>query len=146
MRCVLLLKGIDYTTRVYGLPVHVETRRGRVRRGKEPDGTPWRTTMEVPYGYFAGVQGLDGDALDIFCGPHTHASDVYLITTMKYPEYTEPDDVKVMSGFLSARDAIVCLNHHYDNPRALGRIRRLAVDQFLAIMDECRESGAAIAP
>ena len=145
MRCDVLAKA-DYTTRVYGLPVVVETRRGRVRRGKEPDGTPWATTMEVPYGYFQGVQGLDAEGLDIFCGPHKEAPDVYLITTMKYPDYTEPDELKIMAGFLSARDAQVCFQHHYDNPLVFGRIRRLSVEQFLCVMEECRTRGVTLAP
>lgn len=145
MRYVLLAKA-DYRTRVYGLPVVVETRRGRVRRGREPDGTKWATRMEVPYGYFQGVKGLDGGSLDVFCGPAKDAPDVYLITTMQYPDYTLPDELKVMAGFVSERDARICFQHHYDNPRALGRIRRLSVEQFCAIMQECRESGSAIAP
>ena len=145
MRCVVLAKA-DYRTRVYGLPVVVETRRGRVRRGREPDGTPWATTMEVPYGYFQGVQGLDGESLDLFVGPDRDAPDVYLITTMRWPDYTIPDELKVMAGFRSERDARVCFNHHYDNPRALGRIRRLSVEQFQCIMQECREEGTTLAP
>src|SRR5262245_24726935 len=146
MRPVLLLKGVDYRTRVYGLPVHVETRRGRMRRGKEPDGTPWATRMEVPYGYFPGVTGLDGEGLDIFVGDAKDSENVYLITTMKWPDYTTVDELKVMAGFRSTRDAIICFQHHYDNPRALGRVRRLSVEQFCAIMDECREAGCTIAP
>jgi len=148
MRCVLLRKadGMDYKTRVYGLPVVVETRRGRVRRGKEPDGTPWATTMEVPYGYFPGVKGLDGDSLDVFVGDARDAPDVYLVTTMKPPAYTMPDEIKVMAGFRSTRDAMICFLNHYDNPRALGRVRRLSVEEFCCIMDECREQGVTIAP
>jgi hypothetical protein len=146
MRCVLLAKGVDYRTRVYGLPVVVETRRGRVRRGKEPDGTPWSTIMEVPYGYFPGVQGLDGGELDVFVGPDKGAPDVYLITTMQWPDYTLPDELKVFAQFASERDARICFQHHYANPRALGRVRRLSVEQFRCMMQECRDQGVTIAP
>jgi inorganic pyrophosphatase-like protein len=146
MRCVLLAKGVDYRTRVYGLPVVVETRRGRVRRGKEPDGTPWATKMEVPYGYFPGVRGLDDGDLDVFVGDDKDATDVYLVTTMKYPDYTEPDEVKVFARFPSESAVRRCFNRHYDRPQALGYVRHLSVEQFQCMMQECRDAGATIAP
>jgi Inorganic Pyrophosphatase len=145
MRCVVLAKA-DYQTHVVGLPVVVETRRGRVRRGKEPDGTPWSTLMEVPYGYFPGVKGLDGGDLDVYVGPDRDAPDVYLVTTMQWPDYTAPDEIKVFAQFASASAVHACFHRHYDNPRALGRLRRLSVAQFRCIMQECREAGATIAP
>jgi hypothetical protein len=138
--------GGDYRTRVYGLPVVVETRRGRVRRGKEPDGTPWATTMEVPYGYFQGVQGLDAEGLDVFVGSDKEARDVYLVTIMKYPDYTIPDEIKVFAQFSSESAVRACFNRHYDNPRALGYVRHLSVEQFQCIMQECREEGTTLAP
>ena len=62
------------------------------------------------------------------------------------PHLDEFPEVKIMAGFLSARDAQVCFQHHYDNPLVFGRIRRLSVEQFLCVMEECRTRGVTLAP
>jgi hypothetical protein len=97
--------------------------------------------MEVPYGYFAGVQGLDSGELDVFVGPDKTAPDVYLITTMKWPDYTEQDETKVMAQFASASAARHCFNHHYDNPRAFGWMVRMPVAVFQEKIRLARENG-----
>ena len=57
-----------------GLPVTIETPKGRTRSGIGPGGKPWSVVMPCHYGYVKETTGADGDHVDVYCGPEAHAA------------------------------------------------------------------------
>ncbi len=49
-----------------GLTLVIETPKGAVRSGVGKNGTAWSVKMRDHYGYVAGTEGRDGDAVDVF--------------------------------------------------------------------------------
>jgi len=47
-----------------GMKISIETDKGNVRSGVDPNGHEWKTVMPRPYGYIRGTLGVDGDHLD----------------------------------------------------------------------------------
>lgn len=113
-----------------GLTISIENEAGSVRRGRKPDGTPWMTRMLHPYGYINRTEGVDGDHVDVFLGPDLDAPVVYVIHQRKVDDWANYDEDKCMVGFPSeeaARDAFLS---NYDDPRFLGPITAMPVEEF----------------
>ena len=86
-----------------GLGITIENPKGSVRRGKDPDGTPWETRMKNTYGYIKGTTGVDGDKIDVFLSDTPTDGDVYVVD--QYNKDGSFDEHKVMYGFTSATEA-----------------------------------------
>lgn len=120
-------------TEVAGMKVSIENRRASVRQWKNPDdGSEGMTYMRTPYGYFTnGTLGADGDALDVYVGPHREeATHVYVIHQLKAPDFTEYDEDKCMAGFLTEEAAVEAYLRQYNDPRFLGPITAIPVAEF----------------
>ncbi len=89
----------------HGLTVYIENEEGSLRKG------PWgMMIMKNPYGYVAGTEGVDGDAVDCFLGAdYATAPTVYVIHQGK----PDPED-KLMIGFASARAAAIAYEDNYN--------------------------------
>jgi hypothetical protein len=116
-----------------GLTISIECEAGHVRRGVEPNGQPWATRLMYPYGYVNRTTGMDGDQVDVYLGPLLDwAPCVFVVHQRRYGAWAEYDEDKAMLGFPdeeSARDAYLSC---YDDPRFLGPITAVPVEDFVA--------------
>lgn len=90
--------------RIKGMQISIENPKGSYRRGVDKDGKEWKTLMKNHYGYFTKSEGKDGDAVDVFIGPHVEKFDRVYVVDQKN-ERGEFDESKVMLGFISKEEA-----------------------------------------
>lgn len=117
------------------MKIAVETDKGDVRHWYDPASKEHgETKMHYPYGYFQGTKasGMSGDnmALDVYVGPVEEADDVFVVRQMKRPEFKEFDELKVMVGFESEKQARAAYLMHYNDERFLGEMESYTVDDF----------------
>lgn len=124
-----------------GFPIRVENAAGSVREGTDPDGKPWSTTMQVPYGYLDGVAGPDGDEVDVFVGPDEASPWVFVIHQHAPPDFGTWDEDKVMLGWPDANAAQAAYLAHYNDPRFLGRMTQLPLATFRAKLKARKSTG-----
>jgi hypothetical protein len=88
-------------TTVAGLPVSIETPKGRFRTGLTPAGRSWRVKMPAHYGYVKKTTGADGDHLDVYLGPHAHEAEKHpaYIVDQQHHDTKRFDEHKSMLGF-----------------------------------------------
>jgi Inorganic Pyrophosphatase len=118
-----------------GMQVAVETDKGQERHWLDSHtGEQGTTKMRYPYGYFVGTRssGVSGDgmALDVYVGPEEDADDVYVVRQMKKPSFKDFDELKVMVGFESEKQARVAYLAHYNDERFLGSIESHSLSAF----------------
>lgn len=51
-------------TKLYGMDISIENKKGSYRSGVDSDGHKWKTFMNYDYGYIRGTVGVDKDHLD----------------------------------------------------------------------------------
>ena len=131
-----IIKSLTYSgyklqgrTRLYGMDISIENKKGSYRSGTDKDGHKWRTYMNYDYGYIRGTVGTDKDHLDCYVGPDKEAQKVYVIhqndpVTHKY------DEDKCMLCFSSAADAKNAYMKQYDRPGFYGSMTTMTIDQF----------------
>ena len=115
----------------HGLDISIENKAGSVRRGKNHDGTPWAVKLTHDYGYLLKTEGVDGDHVDCFIGPDAEAEEVYVIHTMKAPDFVKYDEDKCMLNFGSAGAARAAFFANYDRPEHFGSMDTLPVGKFI---------------
>lgn len=86
-----------------GLNVKIDRPVGTVQHGVDKQGKPWTRVYKVPYGELPRTQGGDGEALDVFLGPHKDATKAYLVVQRK--DDGTFDEFKLLLGFESAAAA-----------------------------------------
>lgn len=116
-------------TRLYGMDISIENKKGSYRSGVDKDGHKWRTYMNYDYGYIRGTVGTDKDHLDCYVGPDKEAQKVYIIhqndpVTHKY------DEDKCMLCFSSADAAKKAYMKQYDRPGFFGSMTTMTIDEF----------------
>lgn len=116
-------------TKLYGMDISIENKKGSYRSGVDKDGHKWRTYMNYDYGYIRGTVGVDKDHLDCYVGPDKNAEKVYVIhqndpVTHKY------DEDKCMLCFASAEDAKKAYMKQYDRPGFYGSMTTMTIEQF----------------
>lgn len=119
-----------------GIPISVENKAGSIRRGTDRGGNKWATKMSHDYGRIPRTKGQDGEALDVFVGPHKTASLVYVVTIMAPPDFKTEDEEKCFLGFNSASEAKKAFLANYDNPKFFGKMKTLTMAQFKRKIDE----------
>lgn len=127
-------------TSVQGIPIAIENRKGSVRKGTDPDGSPWRTVYKIPYGYIKDTEGNDGEEIDAYVGPNKEAPEVYVIHQHKIDGKGYDED-KVMFGFLSEEAARKAYLAHYDKsgPRLLGPISTIKLEDLKSRLEQRRK-------
>jgi Inorganic Pyrophosphatase/Large polyvalent protein-associated domain 3 len=114
-----------------GLQISIETGRSRCREWHNPhDGTQGMSRMTLPYGYIKRSLGVDGDHYDVFVGQDREAANVYIITTMKAPDFTEVDEQKAVLGVATAEEAKRVFAASYDDPRFFGSMTEMPFAEF----------------
>ncbi len=117
---------------LFGLPITIEYRKGDTRTGVGPDGKKWERKLFAAYGEIKRTEGLDGDALDVYVGPDLDATKVYAITQLKGPEFKKVDEQKFMLGFKTADEAKRIYLSHYPDPKILGGMKEMTLEDFQA--------------
>jgi hypothetical protein len=114
-----------------GLQISIETGRSRCREWHDPnDGSQGMSRMEYPYGYIKKTQGIDKDHFDVFVGPDRTSQNVYIITTMRAPDFTEVDEQKAFLGCPSAEEAKRVFQASYNDPRFFGGMTEMPFAEF----------------
>lgn len=117
---------------VQGMQISIENPAGSTRRGVDPDGTPWESTLTQHYGYVKGSKGADGDHLDVFVGPTPASKTVHVIDQLK-PDGSF-DEHKAMVGYpneYAARSAYLS-NYPPGQESRIGAMTALPVPAFKA--------------
>lgn len=114
-----------------GLPISIENREGSRRYWYDPAADEHGSTkMKYPYGYIRGTLGLDGDEVDVFVGPNSDSSKVFVVTQMTRPEFEKVDEQKVMLGFNSAKEAKEAYLQHFNDPKFFGSMKEMDIEEF----------------
>ena len=116
-------------TRLYGMDISIENKKGSYRSGTDKDGHKWRCYMNYDYGYIRGTEGVDSDQVDVYIGNDENAKKVYVIhqndpVTHKY------DEDKCMLCFSSADAAKKAYMKQYDRPGFFGSMTTMTIDEF----------------
>lgn len=128
-----------------GLTIAIENPAGSVRRGRNRHGVSWEIRMRYDYGEVVGSMGVDGDPVDIYLGPHLEdAPMVYVVHQRRVNDWDAYDEDKAMAGFLTETDAAQAFLSNYNDPRFLGPITAMPVDEFVAKVRATREKPAMI--
>lgn len=115
-----------------GMPVAVESPAGSIRiwsdENKQQIGS---TTMLYDYGFLEGVEGSDGEELDVYLGPDENAPDVHVVHQLATPDYKKHDEDKTMLGFRDAGAAKTAyLAHRNDGDKAFGGMSVIPMKAF----------------
>ena len=116
-------------TRLYGMDISIENKKGSYRSGTDKDGHKWKTLMHYDYGYIRGTVGVDKDHLDLYIGPDKEAQKVYVIH-QNNPVTHKYDEDKCMLCFSSAADAKAAYMKQYDRPGFYGSMTTMTIEQF----------------
>ena len=127
-----------------GLTLAIENPAGSVRRGRNRHGVTWEVRMRFDYGEILGSMGVDGDPVDVIVGPNLDAPMVYVVHQRKVNRWDEYDEDKCCVGFDSEEDATQAFLSNYNDPRFLGPITAMPVDEFVAKVRATRDAPAMI--
>jgi hypothetical protein len=116
-------------TKVQGMDISIENKKGSTRSGTDKDGHEWHTEMHFDYGYIRGTVGTDKDHLDAYVGPNPESEIVYIVN-QNDPVTGDFDEQKVMLGFNSEAEAKEAYLKQYDRPGFLGSIVKMDIDTF----------------
>lgn len=116
-------------TKLYGMDISIENKKGSYRSGVDSDGHKWKCFMNYDYGYIRGTEGVDGDHVDCYIGPDKEAQKVYIIH-QNNPVTHKYDEDKCMLCFESADAAKKAYMKQYDRPGFFGSMETLTIEQF----------------
>jgi hypothetical protein len=88
----------------YGLDIMIETMKGEIRTGVNPDGTEWKVVMPADYGELISAYGADGDLVDCYIGPNLE-SEVAFVVDQVDADTGDFDEHKVILGTNSSKQA-----------------------------------------
>jgi hypothetical protein len=118
-------------TKIHGMDISIENRKGSVRRGVDKDGHEWATKMHFAYGYIRGTVGKDKDHLDCYVGPNPESQRVFIIH-QNDPVTGKYDEDKVMLGWNTPEEAKAAYLKQYDRPGFFGSMDEADIDSFKA--------------
>lgn len=112
-----------------GIRCILENPKGSTRSGTDPAGTRWSVVMPYHYGYTVMAEGIDGDKLDVCIGPITTSGRVFLVH-QKDPESGATEELKVMLGYPSAKDARAAFDKGYTKKGFRGPMEEMSLEEF----------------
>lgn len=124
-------------TKVQDIPISIENRKGSVRKGTNADGSEWSTKFKNPYGYITGTKGADGDGVDAYVGPDKSSPNAFVVHQHK-DDGKGYDEDKVILGVGSSAEAKKLFLDHYDDPKFLGPVERIPIEDLPALLKKCR--------
>lgn len=128
-----------------GLTIAIENPAGSVRRGRNRNGVSWEIRMRFDYGEVVDSMGVDGDPVDIYLGPALEdAPLVYVVHQRRMNDWANYDEDKAMAGFMTEEDAKAAFLSNYTDPRFLGPVTAMPVDEFVEKVRATKEAPAMI--
>jgi hypothetical protein len=116
-------------TKVHGMDISIENKKGSTRSGTDKDGHEWHTFMHFDYGYIRGTVGKDKDHVDCYIGPSPEAETVFIVH-QNDPTTGAYDEDKIMLGFETQEAARKAYLSQYDRPDFLGDIDAMDIETF----------------
>jgi hypothetical protein len=116
-------------TKIHGMEISIENKKGSTRSGTDKDGHEWHTKMHYDYGYIRGTVGVDKDHLDAYVGPNQKSNVVYIVN-QNDPVTGKFDEQKVMLGFDNEDEAKAAYLKQYDRPGFFGNIIKMDIETF----------------
>jgi hypothetical protein len=117
------MESLDYQ----GLQITIENPVGSTREGTKSDGTKFKTTFYMPYGFINNTTGSDKEEIDCFIGPNMYASNVYIIHQNDRGAY---DEDKVMLGFDNGQAAVMAYLAHFDTQAKIDSTTEMTLVEF----------------
>ncbi|UTY31706.1 PBECR2 nuclease fold domain-containing protein [Treponema putidum] len=135
---------LEGRTKIHGMDISIENKKGSVRSGVDKDGHEWAIKMAYDYGYIRGTVGKDKDHVDVYIGNNPESEKVFIVhqndpTTGKY------DEDKVMIGFNSAKEAKAAYLRQYDRPGFFGKMIEMNIEEFKEKAFDKKNKGKMIA-
>ncbi len=135
---------LEGRTKIHGMDISIENKKGSVRSGVDKDGHEWAIKMAYDYGYIRGTVGKDKDHVDVYIGNNPESEKVFIVhqndpTTGKY------DEDKVMLGFNSAKEAKATYLRQYDRPGFFGEMVEMSIEEFKEKAFDKKNKGKMIA-
>lgn len=128
-----------------GLTISIENPAGSVRRGRNRHGVTWEQRMAFDYGEIKGTMGVDGDPVDVFLGPYLdEAAMVYVVHQRKVGDWSAYDEDKALIGFDSEESARFAFLACYSDPRFLGPVTAMPVDEFVRKVRATKDKPAMV--
>ena len=115
-----------------GLPISLESIKGQVRSGTDPDGKKWSVKLPYDYGYIKRTEGADGDHVDVCIGPD-HDSDHVFIIDQHDLKTGAFDEHKVMLGYRTREAACRAYFDGFSDgkgPERQKAVARLSMPEF----------------
>ncbi len=113
-----------------GLSIAIENKKGTYREGTDPNGHEWKTFMNYDYGYVRLTEGVDGDAVDCYVGPHKDSRRVFVIHQNNPYAGGLYDEDKCMIGFDNPREAKRAYLKQYDRRGFFGGMEEFDISEF----------------
>lgn len=118
--------------KLHGLDISIETPRGGVRSGTNPDGSPWTVNMQHDYGYVKRTVGADNEQVDVFIGDNPDSQQVFLIDQGDL-DTGRFDEHKAMIGYNSLQQAKQAYEQAFSDGKGADRIQdvtAMSMDEF----------------
>lgn len=124
----------------------VEYKRGETKEGvNKATGEPWEKTFYMHYGYFKGIEGADGDSLDVFVKPKSRINKPVYVFHNLNPEGTAFDEDKVFLGCNNIDEAMIYWRKHCHAPDIMfGGVSEYTLPEFTKISKNINGSGKVI--
>lgn len=114
--------------RINGFQISIENPKGSYRRGKDSSGKEWKTLMHHDYGYFTKTVGKDGDAIDVFIGPHYDSTKIFAVDQKFGNKF---DETKIMFCFNNIEEAKKGYLSNYEKDwKGFWKITETDIDTF----------------
>jgi len=114
----------------HGMDISIENKKGSYRKGKDPDGKPWKVKMNFDYGRIVGSKATDDEATDAYVGPDDTAEKIFVVHQNDPFNGGRYDEDKVFMHMPSRESVIEGYLSQYDRPDFLGDISEFTVPEF----------------
>ncbi len=131
-------------TKIHGMDISIENKKGSVRSGVDKDGHEWAIKMAYDYGYIRGTVGKDKDHVDAYIGNNPESEQVFIVH-QNDPTTGTYDEDKVMLGFNSAAEAKAAYLRQYDRPGFFGSMDEMSIEEFKEKAFDKKNKGKMIA-
>lgn len=114
-----------------GMPIAIENPAGSERSGVSPDGKKWSQVMNDHYGEIVGIEGADGDHLDVFINPNGQETKTAYIIDQIDPKTGTFDEHKAVLGYKTVAEAKAAYLSNYEPGwKGLGSITGMTMPNF----------------
>jgi len=115
-----------------GLDIAIETPKGAVRSGTDPNGQQWSVELPAHYGRIKGTVGADKDQVDVYVGDNPSSKRVYVIDQkdLRTRRFDEHKAIMGVSSVSEARDLYTRAFSDKMGADRIGGITPMSVSEF----------------